>query len=62
MSAVQEGVGGGGGSVGGKEQLSAILKMIAESQTLDGDGKELVSTGAGILAGVAKALHCRAEI
>ena len=26
------------------EQMSAIGKMIVESQTLDGDGKELVNT------------------
>ena len=34
---------GGGGGAGWKEQLSAIGKMIVDSQTLDGDEKEMVS-------------------
>ena len=38
----------GEGAAGGKEQLSAIWKMIAESQALDGDGKEMVSADAGV--------------
>ena len=34
---------GGGGGAGWKEQLSAIGKMIVDSQKLDGDEKEMVS-------------------
>ena len=33
----------GGGRGGCSEQVSAIGKMIVESQTLDQDGKEMVS-------------------
>ena len=40
---------GGGG--GGKEKLSAIGRMILESQTLDGGGEELVQTRIVIIPG-----------
>lgn len=42
MSSGQAAGGCAGG--GGREQLSAIGRMIMESQTLDGDGEELVRT------------------